>query len=458
MEEEAKINEKTNTIDMENMKISKLAWKISLPMIISMISIALYGILDTIFVSRTGQSALTAIILVYPMQNVITAVALGLAIGINSLLARTLGEKDNDKCKKIIVNGIKLTIISWLCISIISAVFAKVFFSFFTNDEEIIKLGSLYLRIIGIFSVGTFFQITFEKILEAHGKTKDSMFIQIGGAIINLVLDPILIFGIRYLKGFGIAGAAIATVIGQCTGMLYGFYLLLKKYKMLNIKDLLKINLNKEIVKDIYKVGLPTTILEIVTSMITFVLNKILISLNEYSVDVWGIYEKIQRIVLISIYGLNYGMIPIVGYNLGAKKKERVKETIKYFLKLAIIITFIGTIFFEVLPGTLIGWFTTSKDTIHLGINAFRILGIGLVFSGVSLVISASFQSFGEGNYSLIVTLCRKMIISLPIIFLFKNIVGVLIVWWATVIAEIISSIVAIILLKNILRVKKANG
>ena len=452
MEEESKINDKTNTIDMENMKISRLAWKISLPMIISMISIALYGIVDTVFVSKTGPSALTAIILVYPMQNVITAIALGLAIGINSLLSRTLGEKDKDKCKKVMINGIKLTVISCGFIAIISAIFSEVLFHFFTNNQEIVSLGSLYLRIIGIFSVGSFFQITFEKILEAHGKTKDSMFIQIGGAVINLILDPILIFGVFNFKGLGILGAAIATVLGQCTGMIYGFYLILKKYKLIKLNEIIKIKLDKKIIKEIYKVGLPTTILEIVTSMITFVLNKILIDLNEYAVDVWGIYEKIQRFVLITIYGLNYGMIPIVGYNVGAKKIERVKETIKYFLKLAIIITFIGTVIFEVFPNTLISWFTTSQETINLGVIAFRVLGIGLIFGGCSLVISATFQSFGEGNYSLIITLCRKIIITLPLIYLLKGIFGVSIVWWATIIAEIITTIVATILLKKVLK------
>ena len=443
------INEKNNTIDMEDMKISKLAWKISLPMIISMISIALYGIVDTIFVSKTGQSALTAILLVYPMQNVITAIALGLAIGINSLLARTLGEKNTGKCKKVIVNGMKLSFISWLFIGIVVAIFSKKLFYFFTNNEDIVNQGVIYLRIIGFFSIGTVFQITFEKILEAYGKTKDSMFIQIGGAVINLILDPILIFGINRFKGFGIAGAAIATVLGQCAGMVYGIYLVFKKYRMIDFKELVKLKLDKLIIKEIYKVGLPTTILEIVTSMITFVLNKILINLNDYAVDVWGIYEKIQKFVLIIIYGLNYGMIPIVGYNVGAKKVERVKQTIKYFLKLAIIITFIGTLIFEIFPKHLLEWFTNSEETIKLGIIAFRILGIGLIFGGCSLVISATFQSFGEGNYSLIITLGRKIVISLPLIYLFKGIFGVSIVWWATVIAEVITNLIAIILLRK---------
>ena len=449
MENEAD-NNQVKSIDMENMKISKLAWKISLPMIISMISIALYGIIDTIFVSKTGKNALTAIVLVYPIQNIITAIALGLGTGINSLLSRTRGEKNNEKCKKIVVNGIKLTFLSWIITAIISYIISNKIFYFFTNNKEIVDLGSIYFRIIGVFSIGTFFQITTERILESYGKTKDSMLIQISGAVINLILDPILIFGINGSRGLGIKGAAIATIIGQCTGMIYGTYLIIRKYNMIKTKHILEIKFDNIIIKEIYKVGFPTTLLEIATSMITFILNKILISINNYAVDVWGIYGRIQKFVLITIYGLNYGMIPIVGYNIGAKKINRVKETIKYFLKASIIITLVGTLIFIVFPKTLLGWFTNSDETIKLGIKAFRILAFGLVFGGISLVISATFQSFGEGNYSLIVNLCRKIFISLPIIYIFKGIFGVTVVWYATVIAEIIATIVAIILIKKI--------
>ena len=450
--EEDVANNKNISIDMENMKISKLAWKISLPMIISMLSIALYGIIDTIFVSKIEQNALTAIILVYPMYNIITEIALGLGIGVNSLLSRTLGEKNSEKCQKIIINGLKLTIISWMVIAVFCAIFSEKLMCFFTDNYKIVSLGTIYFKITGILSIGSFFQITYEKILEAHGKTKDSMIIQISGAVINLVLDPILIFGIYNFNGLGISGAAIATVIGQCFGMLYGFYLIVFRYKIVMLRDIITIKLEKSIVKQIYQVGLPTTMLEIVTSMAILVLNKVLIELSDYAVDVWGIYQKIQKFFLITIYGLNYGMIPIVGYNVGAKKQGRVKETIRYFIKLAIIITFIGTIIFVIFPNKLIGWFTDSQEVIDLGTDALRIMGIGLVFGGVNLVISATFQSFGEGNYSLIVTLFRKFLISLPLILLLKNIFGIYIVWWSMVFSEVITIIISIILLKKALK------
>ena len=244
----------------------------------------------------------------------------------------------------------------------------------------------------------------------------------------------------------GIKGAAIATILGQFVGMIYGTYLVFFKYKMFNLSDLKNTRIENSIVKDIYKVGFPTTLLEIVTSMIVFIFNRILIDFGDSAVDIWGIYERVQKFVLITIYGLNYGMIPIVGYNLGAKNFDRVKETIKYFLKISIAITAIGTIVFMFFPSTLVGWFTKNEVTINMGIEAFRGLGIGLIFAGVSLVLSATFQSFGNGSYSLIITICRKIAITLPLVYLLKNVFGVSIFWWAVTIAEVITMIIAIVL------------
>lgn len=278
------------------------------------------------------------------------------------------------------------------------------------------------------------------------------MYVQIIGAVINLILDPIFIFGFLFIKPMGIKGAAIATILGQIVGMTYGIYLVFFKYKMFILSDLKNIKIENSIVKDIYKVGFPTTLLEIVTSMIVFIFNKILIDFGDSAVDIWGIYERVQKFVLITIYGLNYGMIPIVGYNLGAKNYDRVKNTIKYFLKISIAITAIGTIIFMIFPAILVGWFTKTEVTINMGIEAFRVLGIGLVFAGVSLVLSATFQSFGNGSYSLIITMCRKIVITLPIVYLLKNIFGVSIFWWAVSIAEVITMMMSIILFRKAIK------
>lgn len=442
--------ENKNSNEMEEMPIPKLAIKTSLPMIVSMISIALYGIVDTIFVSNISEKALTAITLAYPVQNIITGIGLGTGIGLNSLLARSLGEKDEEKIQKTTLNGIILTVITWIIIAIVSMICIKPFLLYFSKDAELITLGTSYLYIISIFSLGTLFQITAEKILEAYGKTKESMIVQIVGSVINLVLDPILIYGFLFVPAFGIAGAAVATVIGQIIGMIIGIYYI-KKYKLISLKlNKENIKLDRKIVKNIYKVGIPTMILEIISSFIILFVNKILIGFSSLAVSVWGVYTKVEKFVLIIIYGLNYGMIPIVGYNFGAKRTDRVKEAIKYFLKLGVTVTIISTIIVSLFPAQILNAFDVSKETVEIGVVAFRILSIGFVFASVSMMLSATFQAFGNATYSLIIKLSRKLIIAIPIIILFKNIVGMNIIWIAFTVAEIITMIVSIFMFKNI--------
>ena len=436
----------TKTEEMGTLDIRKLAFKISTPMVISMISIALYGIVDTMFVSNISNEALTTISLATPIVSIITAIGLGNGIGVNTILAKTLGEKNEEKVNKIISTGIILTFISWLIVAIISILGLKFLFNFFTANEEIQKLGYEYLIIIGTFSVGTLFQILFEKILESYGKSKSSMIVQFSGAIINLILDPILIFGAFNIPALGIKGAAISTVMGQFFGMAIGIYILIKN-KLIKKIDL---KIEKSIVKDIYKVGVPTMILETASSFITLILNKILIMFSEASVSVWGIYCQLQKFVIIIVYGLNYGMIPIVAYNWGAKKKKRVKETIKFFLKLAIIVTAMGALIFLILPGQIASIYKISEEILNSAVIAFRILGLGFVFAGVSLVLSASFQAFGNGTYSLIINLSRNIIIALPLIFILKGILGIYSIWISFTISEIITMIIAILLYKRI--------
>lgn len=435
--------------EMETMDIKRLAIKISMPMIISMISIALYGIVDTMFISGISGDALTTISLAMPIVAIITAIALGTGVGVNAILAKTLGEKKEEKVKKIILTGIILTLISWILITLISILGAKAFFRVFTQNAEIQKLGYEYLSIISIFSVGTLFQILFEKVLEAYGKSKSSMIVQFSGAVINLILDPIFIFGFWRIPALGIKGAAIATVTGQIVGMLIGVYFIIKN-RIISKKDLAEFKFEKSIIKDIYKVGVPTMILEAVTSIITLILNKILIMFSESAVSVWGIYCQLQKFVIIIVYGLNNGMIPIIAYNWGAKKKTRVKEAIKLFLKLAIGVTAIGAIIFLLLPGQLASIYKINDEILNISIPAFRILALGFIFAGISLVLSASFQAFGNGTYSLIINLSRQIIFALPLIFVLKGILGIYSVWTAFAISEVITMLIAIILYKKV--------
>lgn len=437
------------TDEMGSLSIPKLGLKISIPMVISMISIALYEIVDTMFISNISDDALTTISLSIPVIAIITAIGLGTSIGVNSILAKTLGEKNNAKANQIICIGIILTIISWIFIVLISLFGINTFFDFFTDNEEIKKLGNEYLKVISVFSIGSLSQILFEKILEAYGKSKSSMIVQFSGAIVNLILDPILIFGYFYMPAFGIKGAAISSVIGQCFGMFLGIFIILKS-KIISIKELKNIKIEKNIVKDIYKVGFPTMILEALNSFISLILNKILITFSEAAVSVWGIYSQLQKFVIIIVYGLNYGMIPILAYNWGAKKKDRIKECIKFFLKLAFGVTLIGELIFLLLPEQIISIYNVTDEILNIGVPAFRILAIGFTFAGISLVFSSSFQSFGNGTYSLIINISRKIIIVLPLIFLLRDLFGISIFWISFTIAEIITMFIAIILYKRI--------
>ena len=434
--------------DMETMPINKLAFKISIPMVISMISIALYGIVDTVFISKISNNALTASALSIPVQSIITAIALGTSIGLNALLAKTLGEKNENKTKSIIKFGFIVTFISWVVIVIASKLSLHSFFGLFTQNENIKKMGYNYLSIISLFSIWSLYQILFEKILEAYGKTKSSMIIQFGGAIINLILDPILIFGYFGIPALGISGAAISSVIGQFIGMMIGMIIILKD-NIFTLNELLKVKIEKSIFKDIYKVGLPTMILESVASFITLILNKVLGEFSDNAISVWGIYCQLQKFVIIIVYGFNYGMIPIIAYNWGAKNKQRVFETIKTFLKISVGVTLIGELVFLLGTKQIIQIYNVPDDIFNVAIPAFRILAIGFIFAGISLTLSATFQAFGNG---LIVNLSRQIIFTLPFIILLKKLIGINGIWISFTIAEIFTMIIAIILYLNNLK------
>lgn len=437
--------------DMETMPISKLAFKISIPMVISMISIALYGIVDTVFISKISNNALTASALSIPVQSIITAIALGTSIGLNALLAKTLGEKNENKTKSIIKFGFIVTFISWVVIVIASKLSLHSFFGLFTQNENIKKMGYNYLSIISLFSIWSLYQILFEKILEAYGKTKSSMIIQFGGAIINLILDPILIFGYFGIPALGISGAAISSVIGQFIGMMIGMIIILKD-NIFTLNELLKVKIEKSIFKDIYKVGLPTMILESVASFITLILNKVLGEFSDNSISVWSIYCQLQKFVIIIVYGFNYGMIPIIAYNWGAKNKQRVFETIKTFLKISVGVTLIGELVFLLGTKQIIQIYNVPDDIFNVAIPAFRILAIGFIFAGISLTLSATFQAFGNGLYSLIVNMSRQIIFTLPFIILLKKLIGINGIWISFTLAEIFTMIIAIILYLNNLK------
>lgn len=430
-------------------KISKLAFKLSIPMIISMISMAIYNIVDTIFVSGIGENALTAVSLSFPIQVIISAIGLGSGIGINSLLAKMLGKKDEKTSKNIIFTSLLSGIICFLLVILIfnKNVLIK-FFELFTCNKEILNLGYNYLRIIVIFSFTTIFSNIFNKILEAYGKAKLSMISQFIGIITNIILDPLLIYGVNGCFSFGIKGAAYATIIGSAFGMIFSLF------SIICLKDIYKPKLNEcyinfKLFTKIYKVGLPSIILESVAPITTIVLNNILIKFSEDAVTLYGLYYKTQSFIFMIISGLNYGMIPIVAFNYGANKKERVLEAIKLFSKISFTVTAIGTLIFAVFAKNILGIFNVSENILMIGEIAFRILCIGFIFAGQCFIISSVFQALGNGKESLIIFLIRKVIVPFLFIYFSIDILGLNAVWISFTLAEIIAFIIAEVMYKN---------
>jgi len=432
--------------EMEEMDLKKLSIKMSIPMVISMISLALYNLIDSIFVSNIGTEALTAISLSYPMQAIMIAIALGTGIGINSLMSRKLGEKETETVQNVALHGILLMIIAYIIIAIFGGTLLEKLFMSFTQDELTVTYAVNYLSICMFFSFGLLFQILFEKISEAFGKTVYSMVIQFSGAAINLILDPILIYGLLGMRALGVKGAAIATVIGQISGMIIGLILLKKNCISFNIK---KFKYSFKIIKDIFIDGLPSIISESMAAFVTLILNKLLINYSNFAVPLWGIYNKVQSFIFMIVYGFNYGMIPIVGYNYGAKRYDRMKKTIKIFIIYAEIIMVVGVIIFMLLGKTIFNIYGAEQGIIDIGINALRILSLGFMFAGISLVLSSAFQAVGKGIYSLIIFILRQLVINIPMIYILQNHVDVSTIWYIFVISEISAMIVSIILYKK---------
>ena len=435
-----------NTNKMETMNMKKLAINMSLPMIISMIALALYNIVDSIFVSRISQDALTALSLVAPVQSIMIAITLGTGVGINSLVSRKLGEKKKDEVNKALGNGISLIILSWVLVAILGAIITKWFMAIFTEDTKIIELGSNYLSICMIFSIGMFLQIAFEKIMESLGKATASMIIQFSGAIINLILDPILIFGFGIIPALGVIGAAIATVTGQIICMVIGIIYL--KNEKLGLRAI-DFKLEKNTVKQIYVVGFPTIILESISAFVTLILNKILILFSEVAIPVWGIYNKVQSFLFMIVYGLNNGMIPIIGYNYGAKNKSRIKEALKVFLVLSETVMFIGMIIFLIFADNILLLFDASEEMLAIGSTALRTLSLGFMFAGVSIILSGVFQATGKGKYSLTVFILRQLSINLPLLYLIGKYININFMWSAFVFSELLAMIISIIFINK---------
>ena len=435
--------EKVKNLQPENkmgvMPINKLLISMSLPMMISMLVQALYNIVDSIFVSRINEYALRAVSLAFPIQSLMIAVAVGTAVGINAFLSRTLGEKDFEKANTIAVNGIFIELLSYFVFAMIGIFVSRPFFASQTGIVEVREYGTVYLTICCTAGIGIFMQTTFERLLQSTGKTLYAMVTQGAGAIVNLIMDPILIFGAFGLPAMGVAGAAVATVLGQMVAALLAVVFNLKFNREIHI-SFRGFRPNGGLIANIYKVGIPSIVMQAIGSIMTYGMNLILEAFGAAQ-TVFGIYFKLQSFIFMPIFGLNNGMVPIIAYNFGAGSRERVVKTMKSSIMYAIGIMLVGLAVMQLIPAQLIGLFDAeaTSELLVIGIPALRTICLSFCFAGYCIVVGSVFQALGNGVYSMIVSVARQLCVLLPVAWLFSLSGKVNLIWWAFPIAELVS-------------------
>nr|WP_312578491.1 MATE family efflux transporter [Sedimentibacter sp.] len=433
--------EKKNKMATES--VAKLVVTMSLPPIVSMFIQSMYNVVDSIFVSRISVDALTSVSLAFPLQMIIVSLFVGTGAGISSLISRRLGEGNNDAASKAANHGLVINIFYSLIMAIIGIFFVKNFVSIFTDDPALQNLTTQYLQIILIVSFGSFITQAGISILQATGNTFIPMVTQLVGAITNIILDPIFIFGWFGIPAMGVRGAAIATVVGQLASFLLTMKVLYKDDNCLNLtmKDL---TLNYKTIIDIYDVGLPAIIMQALASVMVSGLNIILISFSSAAVAVLGIYFKLQSFIFMPIFGLAQGFRPIIGYNFGAQKKDRVLEAFKTAIIISVGIMLIGTLIFQVFPKELLSLFDSNEEMMLIGVKALKTISLTFAVAAVGITISTTFQAFGKGMLSLIISFTRQIILLLPAAYILSKIYGLSAIWYSFIISEIISVAMAV--------------
>ncbi len=431
------------------MPIGKLLLTMSGPMMISMLIQALYNVVDSMFVSYISEAALTAVSLAYPVQNLMIAVATGTGVGINAMLSRSLGERNFSMANRVAGNAIFLGVASSILFAVLGVFGSRLYFASQVSDPEIIQLGCDYLFWICLLAVGCFGQVLLSRLLQATGQTFYSMVIQIVGAVLNIILDPILIFGLFGCPAMGVTGAAIATVISQFVGTALGVYYNRKKNPDITItrENMLP---NLPVIGRIYSVGLPSILMQTVPSVLIFGLNQILVGFTETAAAVYGVWFKLQGFAFLPIIGMNNGMVPIVAYNYGARKPERITGTIKLAVCWALCIMVLAIALFQLVPDKLLSIFQASPDMLTIGVPALRTLSLCFVVGGFTIVASAVLQALGKGFLSMSIAIFRQLLLVLPMAFLFSKIGGLGMVWWAFPIAEVLAGLLAAVYLYRI--------
>ena len=424
------------------MPVGKLLISMSVPMMISMLVQALYNVVDSMFVAQLNENALTAVSLAFPVQNLMISVAVGTGVGVNALVSRSLGEKETDYANRAANNGILLSLFSFLAFAVAAGLFGRLFYTVQTSDSQIVQYGTDYVTIIGVASVGLFIQIMMERLLQSTGKTVYTMVIQLVGAVTNIILDPIMIFGLFGFPRMEVAGAALATVTGQTVAAFLGIILNLKKNPELTI-SLKRYRLSAKVVRNIYSVGVPSIIMASVGSVMTFGMNKILMAFTSTATAVFGVYFKLQSFVFMPVFGLNNGMVPIVAYNFGAQKPKRIIRTIGLSILYAEGVMLLGFLVFQLGAHPLLGIFNASDAMLEIGIPALRLISISFLLAGFDVVCSSVFQALGHGVLSLLVSVSRQLVVLLPAAWILAEIGGLSVIWWCFPIAEVAACVIS---------------
>ncbi len=420
------------------MPVNRLLISMSIPMIISMLVQALYNIVDSMFVSRLSENALTAVSLAFPAQNLMIAVATGTGVGINALLSKSLGEKNFEKANKTANNAIFLAFCSYAVFAVLGFFFSRMFFELQTTDKDIVEQGTQYLVICTVFSFGMMFQITSERLLQSTGKTFYTMITQGIGAIINIIFDPIFIFGLFGFPRMETAGAAVATVMGQIIAAILAIIFNRVNNKEIHV-TMRNFRPDGKIIKNIYLVGVPSIILAAIGSIMTFGLNKILIAFSTTAAAVFGVYFKLQSFVFMPVFGLNNGMVPILAYNYGARRPDRITQTIKLSVFYATVIMIIGVLVFQFFPRQLLDIFHASDYMQEIGQPALRIISVSFLFAGFSIITTSVLQAFSHGFLSLSISVIRQLVVILPVAYLLSLSGNINLIWLAFPIAELVS-------------------
>lgn len=434
------------------MPVGRLLWSMSLPMMASMLVTAMYNVVDSMFVSRISENALTALSMAFPVQNLMIGVSVGLGVGLNAILSRALGAKDEKSVKTAAGNGIFLSVIFAAVFMVLGATCMRMYFEAQTDIAEIVESGVTYTTIVVVGCFGMFMQILFERFLQSTGRTMLTMTSQITGAIINIILDPILIFGLLGFPKMGVAGAALATILGQWIGACVGLYLCIKKNPEISM-SMKGFRPHGAMIGRILAVGVPSMIMQSIGSVMTFLMNQILIAFSATAVAVFGVYFKLQSFIFMPIFGMNNGTVPIVAYNYGARKPDRMMQAIRYSITAAVSIMIVGLAIFHLATEQLLGIFGASEEMLRIGVPALRIISLSFPMAGFCIGVGTVFQALGYSIYSMINSMVRQLVVLIPCAFVIGKVTGdVTMVWYAFVIAEAFSLALSAFFFRRIYR------